>query len=110
MLRRASDACVDRLLESLDPFLRSLHLVQVVGQHRLMGGVAHLLPVEPRHVLGSPRCDLLRPAKIELKQEFSEPISMTKLVSLGGMARSNQISQGLLLGVGNPDRREVATS
>src|ERR1700722_10406016 len=74
-----------------------------------MRGVAHLLALEPRHVLGSPRRDFLRPTKAELKQEFPEPISMTKLVSLGGMTRSNQIPQGLLLGIGNPDRRQIAT-
>src|SRR6267378_829690 len=34
---------------------------------------------------------------------------MTKLVSFGGVARSNEIPQRLLLGVRNPDRRQVAT-
>ena len=95
-------------LEPLDPFLRSLHLVQVVDEDLLMRRMPHLLSLEPRHVLRAPRDDLLRPTNIELKEKFPEPIAMAKLVSLRCVTRSNEISQRLLLGVGNPHRREIA--
>jgi hypothetical protein len=61
-------------------------------------------------VLRSPSDDFLWPTNIELKEKLSEPISVTKLVSFGGMTRSNKIPQSLLLGVGNPDRRQIAAA
>ena len=61
-------------------------------------------------MLGTPRSDLLRPANIELKEKLAESISVTKLVSFGGVPRSNQVAQGLLFGVGDPDRRQVTAS
>jgi hypothetical protein len=72
--------------------------------------MGHLLRFEPHHVPRSPRNDLLRPTNIELKEKLSEPISVTKLVSFGGMTRSNKIPQSLLLGVGNPDCGQVTTA
>jgi hypothetical protein len=56
-------------------------------------------------VLRSPRQDLVWPANIELEEKLSEPMAMTKLISLRSVTCSNKIPQGLLLGIGNPDRR-----
>src|SRR5438105_2122755 len=74
-----------------------------------MRGMRQLLHLEPRHVLRTPRQDLLRPADIELKEKLPEPIAMTKLVTLGSVARTNEVPQRLLLCIGDPDRREIPT-
>src|SRR5487761_2062638 len=107
MPRRPLDGGVDRPLEPLDAFLRSLHFVRVVDEYLLVGSMFHLLSLEPRHVLRAPRHDLFRSAHVELKKELSEPISMTKLVPFRRVARPNEIAQGLLLDVGDPHRGEV---
>ncbi len=107
MLRRTLDACVDRPLEPLDAFLRSLHFVQVVDEDLLVRTMFQLLSLEPRHVLRAPCNDLFRPAHVELKEKLPQPISMTKLIPLRRVARSNKIAQGLLLSVGNPYGGEI---
>jgi hypothetical protein len=61
-------------------------------------------------VLRSPSDDVLWPTNIKLKEKLSEPISVTKLVSFGGMTRSNEVSQRLLFRVGNPDCGQVTTA
>ncbi len=79
----------------------------VVDEDLLVRTMFQLLSLEPRHVLRAPCNDLFRPAHVELKEKLPQPISMTKLIPLRRVARSNKIAQGLLLSVGNPYGGEI---
>ena len=42
------------------------------------------------------------------QQEFAQPVSRAVLILPGVLARSNQVAQGLMGGIGNPHRCQIA--
>jgi hypothetical protein len=58
-------------------------------------------------MLDTLRQHLLGAADSKLKEQLSEPVSVPKLVALGGVPCANQVPQRLLLDIRDPNRREI---
>jgi len=79
-----------------------------MGEGDLLGFVLELERLDPAPPRMRPGPALVGLAQTATKQVFHQPVLGATLVDLRGRTLADEISQSLVLGGGDPDRREVA--
>ena len=105
------DGGIECGLETDNPSGDMIDLMDVVQQGRLLRCVlkAHGT-LHPRKVGLRPGLHRGRRSPSMPQQKFTQPMTRPQLILLGRLPRANEIAQGFVRRVGDPDRRQIASA